>query len=98
MKRLIVLLVMSGIAKMQIEFYDATGGRTDYYEYKDMTADWVLHSITATAPTGTVDVHMYLGIGTSGIGRNTLFDNVSLVPEPMTIGLLGLGALFLRRR
>jgi len=45
-----------------------------------------------------VSTNMVVGMGSWGVGRTTLFDDVSVVPEPITIGLLGIGALFLRRR
>lgn len=44
---------------------------------------------------------MGLGLGRVDLytdDQTTLLDTVYVVPEPMTMGLLGLGALFLRRR
>ena len=92
----------AGIGKLQIEFYDALGERMwddEVYQYFDTTSDWAQHSISATTPADAVSVHMYVGMGNWGVGRETLFDDVSLtvIPEPMTIGLFVLGGLFLRR-
>lgn len=32
------------------------------------------------------------------VGKYSAFDNITIIPEPCTIGLLGLGVLFLRKR
>lgn len=59
---------------------------------------WNYFSVnTGIVPVGTTSAQFEL----EGAGDGTvLFDNASMeaVPEPMTIGLLGLGGLFLRRR
>lgn len=54
-----------------------------------ITADFVL-------PAGTASVRAVIGDNTGEFSID--YDAVSLVPEPMTIALLGLGGLFLRRR
>lgn len=54
-----------------------------------ITADFVL-------PAGTASVRAVIGDNTGAFSID--YDAVSLVPEPMTIALLGLGGLFLRRR
>jgi len=36
--------------------------------------------------------------GTSGNGNHLCIDNITLVPEPLTLSLLGLGGLMLRRK
>jgi hypothetical protein len=41
---------------------------------------------------------VYLHMADNGGSGNAYWDNVTLTPEPMTLGLLGLGGLFLRRR
>ena len=46
------------------------------------------------SPIAQLDVTFSVETAPGAVG----IDQVSLVPEPMTIGLLGLGALFLRRR
>ena len=46
------------------------------------------------APEGAA----YMGCFLYGNSAGCLYDNASLVPEPVTLGLLGLGALMLRRR
>jgi hypothetical protein len=93
----------AGIAKLQMEWYDDSGNRNwdeEVWQYFDVTGDWTQVTLTGAVPLNAVTMHMYVGIGSWGIGRNTLFDDVSLtiIPEPMSIGLLGLGGLFLRRR
>ena len=52
-----------------------------------------LVDFTAGSSTGTVDVILY---DSSVVTMDTA--TINIVPEPMTIALLGLGGLFLRRR
>jgi hypothetical protein len=74
-----------------------------YYEFVDVAvppavlADGALVSnILVTAGAGSDDVVIGLLDAANGVIRSTA--NVQVVPEPMTIALLGLGGLFLRRR
>jgi hypothetical protein len=64
----------------------------------DITVDDTWQEVdfgTLIAPAGAVDISIYLaGSSTKGI----LFDDASFVPEPVTLSLLGLGALMLRRK
>lgn len=64
--------------------------------------DWSYMVITDASVTnlGLGDVLSY---GTTGLVSGVLYDDsgnvlATFIPEPMTIGLLGLGGLFLRRR
>lgn len=57
---------------------------------------WYEHTFTYTA--GAAEAGQAIGIALFGSDSNMYVDNVTLVPEPMTIGLLGLGAVMLRRR
>ena len=41
---------------------------------------------------------VYLHMADAGGSGNAYWDNATLTPEPMTLGLLGLGGLFLRRK
>jgi len=52
--------------------------------------------IEALVETGKIVA--YGGAGTVNVSFDGAFTNVTAVPEPMTIALLGLGGLFLRRR
>jgi hypothetical protein len=66
-----------------------------------MDGTWQQISNVFTAPVGTDHVRAVVGwdlAGTVGGAFSVDYDAVSLVPEPMTIALLGLGGLFLRRR
>ena len=60
--------------------------------------EWGLDAGTApiVAPPGATSVAFYLC--QYNVGGSLDFDNASIVPEPMTMALLGLGALMLRRR
>jgi len=74
-----------------------------YYEFVDVAvppatlADGALVSnIMVTAGAAGTDVVIGLLDAANGVLRGTA--NVQVIPEPMTIALLGLGGLFLRRR
>ncbi len=57
---------------------------------------WFEYTFTYTA--GADEAGQAIGIVFYGNDSHMYVDNVTLVPEPMTIGLLGLGAAMLRRR
>lgn len=62
---------------------------------------WANRSVSGTAPAGTASITVVLGAFTTGDGGTTRWDNAVLsavVPEPASIGLLGLTGLALRRR
>ena len=67
-----------------------------------LTADtWTTFSGTVAAPLGTTHMSyqiQFQGTSVLGGGGAIWFDNAVLTPEPMTVALLGLGGLFLRRR
>lgn len=88
-------------------FYTDTGGfllRQEFVLDTATVADDVWHTLsgTATAPDETywVQMQLYLTGWEDGIDGSIYFDNASLtlVPEPMTMVLMGLGGIFLRRR
>jgi len=74
--------------------FDVTG-----HWYDNM--GWVSHSWRFTANSSLTTLEFYslhtFGGGYSGL-TGPVLDNVSVVPEPATLSLLGLGGLLLRRR
>ncbi|MCU0317633.1 MAG: DUF4465 domain-containing protein [Fimbriimonadaceae bacterium] len=94
--------------------FDASGASTGSvqkyladYRFADNSQDYILNSWTwldlGSLQTGTTTLRFGLSSSDNGaFGMNTpayfALDNVTAVPEPMTLGLLALGLAALRRR
>jgi len=71
----------------------------EMFQAVPVSDDWQLIEWVFTTPSDVTTVlPVWLINDVPGITSDVLIDDVSLVPEPMTIALLGLGALVLRRR
>ena len=84
--------------------YDATANTFQlYWEEQDgsMLAHNVAQAPDSSSWDGTISEVFIMGFKTyDGVdsGNGILIDGINIVPEPMTIALLGLGGLLLRRR
>ena len=97
-------------AEIKIEFWDGDGTygvdnclawAVDYADYQTTLNTWQDYSVTLTAPAGTTKVKallVYSDWHATDMAGKAAFDNVSLVPEPATLALLGLGGLLIRRK
>jgi hypothetical protein len=94
---------------MRAEFYGSSGENLltapniKYYSATDPVDQWVSLSGVVTAPAGAVTGRMVFGIADwqpTGVSGALNFDeaSIALVPEPATLGLLGLAMFILRRR
>ena len=92
---------------IKAEFYDGTGGQLlndeleRYYSATGAVDEWVTIGGSRVAPAGAVTGRIVLLIvdwQETGVSGALNFDNASIVPEPATMALLGLGGLLIRRR
>lgn len=93
-------------AFLKIEFKDASDAiissvQTDIFANGydgNVNQPWARRSVIGTAPAGTASITVVLSA--IGEGGNTRWDNavLSVVPEPTSLGLLGLAGLMSARR
>ena len=98
-------MVGDTFAVIKLVFQDALGAElygqdVVQVDATSLTDTWIPGSLTLTAPAGTTQVEaLFLHFQPSGVGAGAAFvDNMTLVPEPMTLVLLGMGGLLLRKR
>jgi hypothetical protein len=95
---------MQGTYTMKIDWLDADNnllGTTAIDITNTMgvgAGGWVLKAVSGTAPVGAVSANV--GFDAVGVNNAGKFDEASfdVIPEPVTVTLLGLGSLFLARR
>jgi hypothetical protein len=90
------------VAGMKIEGWNSVGGLTGdsgNIEFAP-TASWATYTFDYTLPAGTTGVKFVPLLVVQPVGSTVGFDNVGVVPEPATFGLLGLagGAMIFIRR
>ncbi len=92
-----------GPAKLGIMLYfDHAGTRTPVaLSIVDLGNDWATYSLSFAAASAPVSIGKQIGIEFINVSTPASWvgiDNVRLIPEPMTMLLLGLGALLMRKR
>jgi hypothetical protein len=88
----------SGTGGLKMESWTATGNLTYSTDMnKTITSEWATYSWDYLITTGATHLKF---VPLSLSGSNVGFDNVGVVPEPATFGLLGLvsGGIFFTRR
>ena len=90
---------LSGDSSMQAvgNFVVAATGLIDIQDTAELKLPWN-HKANAEALIAAGKITAWGGMGTPWITQVGTYDPVTITPEPMTIALLGLGGLFLRRR
>ena len=88
----------STLARLFMRYKDSEGANIDdVLDITDLSTEWTLYNYSSIAPQGAVAIEFTLANATCDTYAD--FDMVTTsIPEPITIGLLGLGGLFLRRR
>jgi hypothetical protein len=95
---------MAGTYTMKIDWLDGSGAILGTVS-DDITntmgvgaGGWLLKAVAGIAPVGTVSANV--GFDAVGVNNAGKFDDASfdVIPEPITVTLLGLGSLFLARR
>lgn len=73
---------------------------SDQLRYSAYQADGTLINSIERTLAGTYDDELFIGLGIAGPESTLIFDNVTIIPEPTSAGLLFLGCvgLFARRR
>ena len=73
---------------------------SDKLRYSAYQSDGTLINSVERTLTGTYDDELFIGLGIAGPESTLIFDNVTIIPEPNSAGLLFLGCvgLFARRR
>jgi hypothetical protein len=90
-------ITIGGQPGVKLEAWNSGGVISDTGDMRlDVTANWETYSWDYLLPAGTTH-YKIVPLGDWGAG-STGFDNASIVPEPATMALLGLGALVLRRK